>query len=147
MSMKTLDTLYYPIFYKYQNKGMFSHAFGALIWMLFAMVGAILSTVTGVVIRSAFMPIPYIMIGKGITAVRLVYVSCVFSFSSFQPGVTSITMSPLTLGLNALRIFFMSSFPPASSCSLVYTFETPALWEIISLPLFSTSWRLRMRTL
>jgi hypothetical protein len=42
----------------YQNNGSEEQAFGALIRMVFAMVGAMRSMVTGVFIRSAFVPAP-----------------------------------------------------------------------------------------
>ena len=47
-----------------QNSGSDEQALGALIRMVFAMVGAMRSIVTGVFTRSAFMPAPKMMIGN-----------------------------------------------------------------------------------
>ncbi len=55
---------------KYYCRGAEEQAFGARIRMALAIVGAMRSTVAGVVIRSAFTPAPYNTIGKGINAAR-----------------------------------------------------------------------------
>ena len=47
-----------------QNNGSDEQALGALIRMVFAMVGAMRSMVTGVFTRSAFMPAPNMIIGN-----------------------------------------------------------------------------------
>ena len=83
---------------KSQNKGSAVQAFGALMRMFRAMVGAIRSTVTGSVMRSARVPAPKMMMGNGTKLARVESLSCVSSLTSCQPGATSMMMSPLRVG-------------------------------------------------
>lgn len=57
-------------FYVCQNRGSDEQALGARMRIALAIVGAIRSVVTGVLMRSAFIPAPYIIIGNCVNAAR-----------------------------------------------------------------------------
>ena len=77
-----------------QNNGSAEHAFGALILMNFATVGAMRSTVIGKAILSALVPAPYIMTGNCMKDALERVFSMLFSLTNLQPGATSMRISP-----------------------------------------------------
>ena len=79
-------------------------ALGALILMAFEIVGAMLTADTEVLMRSAFVPAPQMMMGNCADAFCVVMSCLVFSFTRFHPGSVSIIKSPHVLLLNELRI-------------------------------------------
>ena len=79
------------------------HALGALMRIALAIVGAILSVVTGVSTLWAFVAAPRKMIGNCMYEALECVLSWVFSFIIFHPGATSMMMSPQRSAKKPLR--------------------------------------------